>query len=174
MKPFVSIAAVAAAVTALAVTPVLSQVQSTPASTPKAHKKSHIKARSGQRPPGWRATEYDQASADSASSNTSMTDAASAAPLQGYPMTTPIPPTMRPADLYGHNAGGTGGKTMYPDQKPAANPALTPSVAPLPEQPIPDPTCTPRSGPTLTQPDCTPSGQSGASASSADSHAPDR
>ena len=172
MKPFLPMATVVAAVTALAVAPVLSQAQATPGSAVagKAHKKSHIKARSGQRPPGWRPSSYDQASADSSSSNATMTEASSAAPLQGYPTTNPIPPTMRPADLYGHNASGTGGKTMYPDQKPA----LTPSTAPLPEQPIADPLCTPRSGSTLTQPNCTPKSQSGTSTSSADSRAPDR
>jgi len=170
MKPFVSIAAVAAAVTAMAVAPALSQAQSSPSVSAKAHKKPHVKPRSGQRPPDWRASAYDQASADSASSNASMTDASSAAPLQGYPTTTPIPPTMRPADLYGHNAGGTGGTTLYPDQTPA----VTPSTAPLPEQPVSNPLCAPRTGSTLTQPACTPSGSSGTSTSSADSRAPDR
>jgi hypothetical protein len=170
MTPFLSLAAVAAAVSALAAAPILSQPQPHgPDVYAKPHKKSHIRPRSGQRPADWRAAPPDQAaSASSAAQSSAEASGAANSP-------TPYPPTLRPANFYARDANGTGGKTAYPDP----NVDRSPGVAPLPEQPVADPLCAPRTGATATQPSCPlPTTQSSTSATSstgsADSHAPDR
>ncbi len=167
MRPFLSMAAVAAAATVVAVAPALSQATTPPPVPTQAHAKSHIKARSGQRPPGWRASEASSSSATSSSASSSIAasdDGASNSP-------TPYPPTLRPANFYAHDAAGTGGKTMYPDPRAPKAPAS--GATPLTERPYPDPLCAPRPGAGVSQPHC-PGQDSGTSAGSADSRAPDK
>jgi len=176
MTPFLSMAAVAAAVSALAAAPILSQPLPQPQTSGvsvKAHKKSHIRPRSGQRPADWRAAPDQAASASSAAQSSPPQSSAEASGASNSP--TPYPPTLRPANFYARDANGTGGKTAYPDP----NVDRSPGVTPLPEQPVSEPLCAPRTGATETQPNCQlPATRSDisarASASSADSHAPDR